>query len=463
MKRRIVGFAAALLLNMLPTVQAETFDSTFATTGRLVFNNSTINYRAVATLPMGNGDIVQVFEIPTSSGICADPVCVGLIRRTTTGTLVTSRSKAAALSSVTAAAVDSSGRIVVVGATVTGATGKDFGIVRFRGDLTDDTNFAGDGGTAVSYDIFDDRPMAVAIDSNDNVVVAGSFTYAANDTDFGVVRVRNNGTLDPAFASGGIYRVSFDLGPALPMDQANALAIGNDGKIVVGGIAQDSAISRLRVAMLRLLPNGQLDTTFCNPACSTNPYPAYNSGRSLYYFGQLSNHSDELYGIETLADGGFVIAGTTYTDTGSSRRGAIARFNANGSYADEVLAEGVGGNAAFRSIRSADAAGTRYIIAGDSGPAQNYLMLQAFTASLDPLVGYGDCMGNSGFCFIFTPGGLADNGPDEARALNLDAIGRPLFMADGVPTPGVNRYVMSARFTNSTGPMPDRIFRNGFQ
>lgn len=463
MTARNIGFTAALLLNMLPTAQAETFDSTFATAGRLVFNNSTINYRAVATLPMGNGDIVQVFEIPTASGVCADPVCIGLIRRTTTGTLITSRSKAAALSSVTAATVDSSGRIVVVGATVTGATGKDFGIVRFLGNLNDDTSFAGDGGTAVSYDIRDDYPMAVATDSNDNVVVAGSFSYAANDTDFGVVRVRNNGTLDPAFASGGIFRMSFDLGPTLRLDQANALAIGNDGKIVVGGIALDSAISRLRVAMLRLLPNGQLDTTFCNPACSTNPYPTYNSGRTLYYFGQNTTHSDELYGIETLGNGGFVIVGTTYTDAGSSRRGAIARFSADGSYADEVLADGLGGNAAFRSIRSADATGTRYIAAGDSGPAQNYLLLQAFNFSLDPLAGYGDCLGNSGFCFIFTPGGLGDNGPDEARSLNLDAIGRPLFMADGVPTPGVNRYVMSARFTNSTGPMPDRIFRNGFQ
>jgi uncharacterized delta-60 repeat protein len=450
----------ALLLSTAAT--AETVDTTFANGGRVVFNNSTIAYRAVATLPLPNGDFVQVFEIPNTPGVCADVACVGLIKRTPGGTLIDSRSKAAGLSSVTAATLDNSARIVVVGATVPGANGRDFGIVRFRADLADDVLFAGDGGTAFAYNARDEFPTAVAVDARDNIVVVGSFSISATDTDFGIVRVRGNGTLDSGFNGVGYRSVAFDLGSGLLLDQANAVAIGNDGRIVVVGTAIDGSISRTRVGIARLNNDGSADTTFCNPDCSTNTYPGINSGFTTYYFGSATAHSDEGLAVDVLGDQRIVLAGTTYTIDGSSRQGAIARLNANGSFSAERRDDGLGGNAAFRSVRSADANGTRLIVGGDSGPAQNYFLVQAFNTNLSPVLDYGNCQtSNSGFCFVVGTG-LGDNGPDTARDLVLDAYGRPLFSGDGVPSAGQNRYVISTRFTNSSGPLPDRIFRNGF-
>ena len=59
-------------------------------------------------------------------------------------------------------------------------------------------------------------------------------------------------------------------------------------------------------------------------------------------------------------------------------------------------------------------------------------------------------------------GGVSDFGQDFAGALNLDHNGRPLFAGTYVATSGDYKKALFARFTNSTGPKPDSIFRNGF-
>jgi hypothetical protein len=101
-------------------------------------------------------------------------------------------------------------------------------------------------------------------------------------------------------------------------------------------------------------------------------------------------------------------------------------------------------------------------VAGDSGPGSNYLLLQAFSSGLAPLSGYGNCLGNTAFCFIGGTG-LGDNGPDQAAALTLDRNGRALVAGTFVVSSGDFDEALFARFTNDTGPRPDLIFRNGFQ
>ena len=50
------------------------------------------------------------------------------------------------------------------------------------------------------------------------------------------------------------------------------------------------------------------------------------------------------------------------------------------------------------------------------------------------------------------------------RAAVLDAgiDLRPLLQAQGVASSGGLPAIMIARYTNANGPLPDRIFRNGF-
>lgn len=430
-----------------------------------------VSFTAIALLPQPGGNIAFVHAWPTQSGVCADTVCIGLDRWNANATTIGSRVKAAALTSVRAATVDSRGRIIVVGsAQGAGANGSDFAVVRFNADGTDDTSFAGDGGTIVDFaggQSNDDYALAVAVDGDDNIIVAGSVQRGSpGDTDFGIARLRaGNGDLDTSFSSDGKAIVFFDLGPSLRIDQANAVAVRNDGKIVLGGIALDSAISRTRPVLAQLNKDGSLDTAFCNTSCTLNAgYTGINNGRRVYYFGTLSAHSDEILGIDVASNNDIAIVGTTYSDDGAARRAAVARFNGIGVQQGEKLEDGISGNARFTDVRFSDGAGTRVIAAGDSGPGPNVFIVQAFTASLSNDSTYGNCLpGNSGLCFIGGTG-LGDPGPNAAGKLHLDARGRPLFAGtffiSSDPSRGRN---LSQRITNNAGPLPDRIFRNGLQ
>ncbi len=419
----------------------------------------------MATLPLPDGKVMAVFQFPTFSGFCAEPRCIALARFSATGTLEQVATFANGLEQVTAAAVDWSGRVVVVAQTTAGANGRDVHIARFLpATLSRDTSFAGGAGwTNVSYNTRDEYPAAVAIDAQDRIVVAGSFSLSATDTDFGLLRLRSNGTLDTAFNGIGLRTVAFDLSGSVILDQANAVAIASDGDIIAIGNAYDASVSRVRVAIARLRSDGSYETAFCPSGCAFNAgYSAIREGRTIYVFGAATAHADEGLAIDAIGAGGYVIAGATYADNGSNRRGVVARFSDAGGFAAERIGASLGDNGVFNSVRALGGSGTRILVAGNSGPDDNFLLVQAYDTSLQPVTNYGDCHAqNNGFCPIFGSG-LGDNGPDVGRSLTLDALGRPLLQALGVALPGGLPAIMVARFTNDSGPRPDLIFRNGF-
>ena len=446
--------------------RAEQADASFNGNGRYVYGpTGTLAFRAVANLPLPDGRIVAVFQFPTYTGFCAEPRCITLARFDANGTLEQVATFANGLQEVTAAAIDNSGRVVVVAQTTPGANGRDVHVARFRpATLSRDLAFAGGTGfTNVSYNSRDEYPAAVAIDAQDRIVVAGSFSLSATDTDFGLLRLRSDGTLDPGFNGTGLRTVAFDLSGGVLLDQANAVAIANDGDIIAVGNAFDASVSRVRVAIARLRSDASFETSFCPAGCAFNAgYSAIREGRTIYQFGASTAHSDEGLAIDAVGAGGYVIAGATYADDGSNRRGVLARFNDAGSFAAERIGVSLGDNGVFNSVRVADGSGSRILVAGNSGPDNNFVLVQAYDAVLQPVVNYGNCHPqNNGFCPIFGSG-LGDSGPDVGRSLVLDAFGRPLLQAQGVAATGELPAILVARYTNDSGPRPDRIFRNGF-
>ncbi len=446
--------------------RAEQADTSFNGDGRYVYGpTGSLAFRAVASLPLPGGKILAVFQFPTFGSNCTAPRCITLARFSADGALDQIASFANDFEVVTAAAIDSSDRVVVVAQTTAGANGRDIHVARFLpATLSRDTTFAGGiGWTRLSYNTRDEYPAAVAIDAQDRIVVAGSFSLSATDTDFGLLRLRKDGTLDPEFNGTGRRTVAFDLSGSVILDQANAVAIANDGDIITVGNAFDASVSRVRVAIARLRSDGSYETSFCPAGCSFNAgYSAIREGRTIYQFGASTAHSDEGLAIDAIGTGGYVIAGATYADDGSNRRGVLARFNDAGSFAAERIAASLGDNGVFNSVRVADGSGSRVLVAGNSGPDNNFVLVQAYDAVLQPVVNYGNCHPqNNGFCPIFGSG-LGDYGPDVGRSLVLDAIGRPLLQAQGVAVSGGLPAIMIARYTNDNGPRPDRIFRNGF-
>ena len=195
-------------------------------------------------------------------------------------------------------------KVVVVGS----AGSFDYAIARLLPNGGLDPSF-GDGGKVRAHpgEGFDEA-FAVVIQADEKVVVAG----AAGCGDFGIVRYLPDGRLDPEFGGGGV--VTTDFGAC---DQAFAMALQRDGKIIAAGMTMSPFVRDL--ALARYLPNGELDPTFGN------------GGRITTDFGG----DDRAIAIAIDGDGRIVVAGAG----GPFGDFALARYLADGSL-DPAFGEG---------------------------------------------------------------------------------------------------------------------------
>lgn len=128
-------------------------------------------------------------------------------------------------------------------------------IARFNADGSVDTAFGGNGTgyVAVSAMILEIQP-ALAIQSDDRIVVASTVGITGNPDDFCLARLNPDGTPDATFGSGGFEA------PALPItsDIARSVAIQANGAIVVAGAnkGDEPMLARYNAA------DGSLDTSF---------------------------------------------------------------------------------------------------------------------------------------------------------------------------------------------------------
>ena len=160
----------------------------------------------------------------------------------------------------------------------------------------------------------DDEARAVVIQPDGKILVAGSAQPVAPNYDFAIARLTPSGAPDVTFNATGKVTVGFDLGGALK-DRASSLALQRDGKIVVAGSAQTAA--GFDFALARLTPLGALDPTF-------------NGGKAVASFGLGGDNDDEATGVALQPDGKIVVVG--YAGISSTRKVfAVARFNANGT------------------------------------------------------------------------------------------------------------------------------------
>jgi uncharacterized delta-60 repeat protein len=192
-------------------------------------------------------------------------------------------------------AITPDGKIVVAG-YLSGAT-FDTTILRFNSNGSPDSTLDADGIVVTdALPNLDDQANAVAVQADGKIVVVGT-AGGGNEADFEVLRYRTNGTLDPGFAGDGIRIL--DIGGST--DRANAVVIQPDGKIVVAGSSFDLDASFDRPAVVRLLPTGAPDPDFGTAGIERDP----TSG------GVLNGVA--------LGEGGRIVAAgfTTFTSTGT--------------------------------------------------------------------------------------------------------------------------------------------------
>jgi uncharacterized delta-60 repeat protein len=144
-----------------------------------------------------------------------------------------------------AVAVTADGRLAVAGSTEPEWSRRDVAVARYRRDGTLDTRFGTGGrvttGFAEAPGLENDYAEDLVVQRDGKVVVAG----VANDDedrwcacegssgDFGLVRYRRDGSLDPAFGAGG--RVTTDAGGG--SEHATALVPTRGATVVAAGVA----------------------------------------------------------------------------------------------------------------------------------------------------------------------------------------------------------------------------------
>jgi uncharacterized delta-60 repeat protein len=153
-----------------------------------------------------------------------------------------------------AVAIDSSDRIIAAGTSDNGAT-TDFSVARFTTTGLFDTSFNGTGYVITPMGVSNDYAYDVAIDNLGRIVVAGHSSNGSN-YDIALVRYNVNGSLDPTFDLDGKFTTAFGAGD----DQLNGLAIDDLGRLIVGGYYYNG--NNYDFALTRLLSSGSLDTSF---------------------------------------------------------------------------------------------------------------------------------------------------------------------------------------------------------
>ncbi|MDB5872770.1 MAG: hypothetical protein JWQ07_2212 [Ramlibacter sp.] len=175
-----------------------------------------------------------------------------------------------------------------------GRTANDFALVRLNGDGTPDAGFGGDGKAIADFG-GNDRAMAIALEADGRLLVAGSTLDSGYLTgNFALARFGADGSLEG--------QVTIDMG--MDNDACDSVAVQADGKIVLAGR------SGYEFAVARLNADGSLDTSFDGDGKAT-----VNVEDSEAYA-----HSMVIQG-----DGKILLAGV------ANNQFALARLNADGS------------------------------------------------------------------------------------------------------------------------------------
>ncbi|MFZ0546319.1 MAG: delta-60 repeat domain-containing protein [Candidatus Promineifilaceae bacterium] len=207
-----------------------------------------------------------------------------------------------------AVAVQPDGKIILAGSLFNGSNG-DIGLARYLNDGTLDTTFGNNGKIITDLNGRHDQANAIALQPDGRIIVAGaSYLQPSNDQDFVVLRYYPNGALDPTFSGNGW--VFTDMGTNF--DSIFDMVIQPDGKIVVAGVAELNGQGDFAVA--RYLPDGTLDTSFDSDGKVTT---------------DLGSTFDWAFGVALQNDGKIVAAGEYFN--GSDFDFALIRYEADGS------------------------------------------------------------------------------------------------------------------------------------
>lgn len=157
-------------------------------------------------------------------------------------------------STLSGVAIQTNGSIVGGGQR----TNADPDMFLFRADAngTPDTGFGGTEGKSYNVGV-PDYAYGMAIDPVGKIVMAGTVGSGMNN--YALVRVLPGGDLDSGFGTGGIVKGNF---PLMKSSSLRAVLLQPDERILAIGFADAGAEKNRPCAVLRLMPDGTIDPDF---------------------------------------------------------------------------------------------------------------------------------------------------------------------------------------------------------
>ncbi len=208
-----------------------------------------------------------------------------------------------------AIALQADGKMVVAGSALSALGPPDFALARYNGDGSLDSAFGSGGRVTTDFGGRSDNASAVAIQPDGKILAGGGADLAGTQFDFALVRYNVDGSLDSTFGSGGKVTTDFNGG----LDAAAALALQTDGKIILAGFA---TTGDPHMAMARYNSNGTLDSNF---------------GSAGKVVTNINGTRDFANAVAIQSDGKIIAGGSTLTPLGSFVMFGLARYNPDGS------------------------------------------------------------------------------------------------------------------------------------
>jgi uncharacterized delta-60 repeat protein len=295
--------------------RAGDLDSRFGTGGKVITDFAGGLDEAHNVVLQADGKLV----VAGDSGDASDEVTTsdfGLVRYNPDGSIDTGFGKsgkvttdfAGGFDQVLGMALQNDGRIIAVGYAKT-KTGKDWGVARYNPDGSLDSSFGTGGKVTTDFANSFDSADAVAIQKDGRIIIAGFATTSTN-MDFALVRYNADGSLDSSFGTSGKVTTDFSKGP----DNAPAVALQSDGKIIAAGRARTSW-SGFDFALVRYNADGSIDSSFGTGGKVTT---------------DLGGNAEGIRAMAIQSDARIVVAGfTSYKETNLNF--AVARYQADGS------------------------------------------------------------------------------------------------------------------------------------
>lgn len=204
-------------------------------------------------------------------------------------------------------AVQADGKIVLGGHTSDGVTDK-FCLIRLNTDGSLDNGFGTNGIVATAFP-YSSVGHDIAIQSDGKIVLAGQ-TWGGSQNEFALARYKTNGELDASFGNAGLVTTAFNY-----LAYATSVKIQSDGKILAGGMVNNSMTDGSLFALVRYAMDGSLDNTFGTNGIVTTDI-ALGSGLSAL---------DRINDLEILSNGKIIAAGF------SGANATLVKYNADGS------------------------------------------------------------------------------------------------------------------------------------